>query len=348
MEQLSAFHRNLATAQDIEFHNLAVDWWDGDSLVWRPTVIEGRCPEKRGGDYRYVEISVPQPGFGGQRVAYGVKQVAITDVRPSRLVNERIARYFTTRYALDVIDDLHECVQSTGRQERDQLRGVVADLKRVQKESFESWLTAFTAGASPFDEQITLGNEYRESSDANNLIQHLNDSDGLFAAIARMGTEMDGSPVAFWDEDGRRWRATLMLNPVTDDSVFSYSSRVEIMAPAMPATVHTVCGADLKPIDIADAGFSLCALPVVARDFAKLYQASITSGIGAEAAAAQPILVSLAKMVTGAATEWAEGYDSGIEGEAPHPQIVALPPEYWGFSTEGVPEHQESDFLRDR
>src|ERR1700688_3487875 len=87
-----------------EFRNVLVDWWDSIAGVWRPSVLENAAAQA-GYARSHVDIAVPsRHPHATPELACEVKRVRIADLRPSRLVNDSIARFFTARYALEVLE----------------------------------------------------------------------------------------------------------------------------------------------------------------------------------------------------------------------------------------------------
>ena len=131
----------------------------------------------------------------------------------------------------------------------------------------------------------------------------------------------------------RAWRPTILIGATGAPSQFMPTSKVRIIIPDLPIAIREVCGADLKPLDIATAGFSLCALPVLLRDILQMHHGLTACGAGDFDVQFDPMLCAIGEMVTGAAREWGGQFALGLPGSAPEPRVVPLHPELWGLTT---------------
>ena len=68
------------------------------------------------------------------------------------------------------------------------------------------------------------------------------------------------------------------------------------------------------------------------RDYLRIHEALSSTGLDAMAMAAHPTIIAFSRMLDGAAEEWRGVYDEGLQGPAPEPRVVPLPPSAWGFS----------------
>jgi len=161
----------------------------------------------------------------------------------------------------------------------------------------------------------------------------------LYAAIdtERTRGEICCSPVAHWDDADGRWRPTVIVGATSDAGQFSPTADVRILVPGDVVRCETVSGSTLQPLDLEDTPFSLFAVPVVARDVLRLHESLRTAGLDPAQIAGHPVLVGLVELLQGAAGEWMDAWDRGLDGPAPRPVVVALSPGLWGFSDEDQP-----------
>ncbi len=327
------FQQAVATASDDRmFAHVPVDWWDAPAQVWRPSVLESRSEGET------THASIMAPGLDEQSVTevnYVAKRVAISELRPSRLVDEAIAQFFTTRYTLELVDTLMPCLDMASTEERNQLDIVLNDLLEVYTTSYETWLQAYARGSR---EGLAVDAAWDDHAvDAALLPRRrrlLAGSSDIFTAIeaeARRGA-IDCSPVALWDEEARIWRPTMMLGATGDAEQFSPGARVDVLVPGEPVDVIAVSGAMLQPLEIADTCFSLIAIPVLARDYLRMHDALKAAGFDATDAAAHPFVISFARMLAGAADEWSGLFEDGLPGAAPEPRVTPLHPTQWGLT----------------
>lgn len=331
---ISRFHEALATSPDErQFAHVPVDWWDAAAQRWRPTAIE--CAGEMVFGWReHVQVLVPVAEAAERDLIVAMpRRVRIADIRPSRLLDERIAQFFTTRYTLQMLDQLQPCIERVALDEQVQLRSVFSELVTVNRESYASWVSAFNAGATP---DAVGGEVWAERALDERRLPRLGAHD-VFAAIdrGRSAGEIRCSPVALWDETARCWRPTMMLE--SDESDDARARREdEVLVPGEPVDVAVVPVSLVQPIDIADTCFSLLAIPLLARDYLRMHEALSASGLDARAVAAHPSIIAFARMLHGAAEEWRGVYETGLIGPAPEPRVTPLPPSAWGFTSDGV------------
>jgi len=323
-----------------EFRNVLIDWWDADASVWRPSVLENAAAQP-GYARSHVDIAIPsrRPATRPE-LACEIKRVRIADLRPSRLVNDSIARFFTARYALEVLDDLQPCIDSSSEADKTQLEAVTRDLHRTFRESFTAWSQAFETGSDGSFPSGILFHISDDTSVVNSLHQPELEAGVAMETFRRELTvgELSCSPVAWWDESEQTWRPTILIGATGSQSQFMPSARVQILALGEPFTIRTVCGADLRPVDIATAGFSLCALPVLVRDVLRMDETLTACGVDATELCFQPMLAAVAEMLSGAAREWRNQYENGLPGSAPEPRVMPLAPSLWGLAETTTPD----------
>jgi hypothetical protein len=324
-----------------EFRNVLVDWWDVDAGVWRPSVLENAAAQPHGYARSHVDIAVPSARFNATpESACVMKRVRIADLRPSRLVNDSIARFFTARYALEVLEDLQPCINSSSDADKSQLEAVTRDLHRTFLESFSAWSNAFETGSDGSHPSGILFHISDDTSVVNALHQPVTPAGRAMETFRRELTagELSCSPVTWWDESEKTWRPTMLIGATGSQSQFMPAARVDILIPGEPFAIRTVCGADLRPVDIATAGFSLCALPVLIRDVLRMDETLTACGVDSNELCFQPMLAAVAEMLSGAAREWRNQFESGLPGAAPEPRIVPLSPSLWGLSETTTPD----------
>lgn len=318
-----------------DFHNIPVDWWDSRAGVWRPSILDARSDGFQSAFRSHVDILFPEPVLLASSAGCELRSVRIADLRPSRLLSDRILRFFSTRYALEVLEDLEPCIVSGHEADRTQLQSVARDLRKGYHESLSVWRDLFEQGS--------------KGDTIDGTLCHVADDLEIMAALSRPGTyagaalqifrselmagEVSCSPVAWWDENSRTWRPTMLIGATGAPAQFMPTAKVRIVVPDAPFAIKEVCGADLKPLDIATAGFSLCALPVLIRDLLQMHRAMVAAGAGDCDVQFDPMLAAVAEMVTGAAREWGAQFTKGAPGDAPEPRVVALHPEFWGLTT---------------
>ena len=149
MSPVERFRSSLSTRGSAkDYHNVLVDWWDTAAGVWRPSIIDGHGEGFDNAFRSHVDILFPDThGFSG-RATCETRSVRISDVRPSRLVNDSLSRFFTTRYALEVLEDLEPCIDGGRDADRSQLASVARDLHKVYQETFTIWRSLFQAGST--------------------------------------------------------------------------------------------------------------------------------------------------------------------------------------------------------
>ena len=336
MNQVERFRSALsAQGSAKDYHNVLVDWWDGTAGVWRPSMVDGRGEGFDSSFRSHVDILFPESFDLYGRGACETRSVRISDLRPSRLISDSIARFFTTRYALEILEDLEPCIDGGRDADRAQLETVARDLRRVYQETFSQWKDLFETGSAEAGAEGTLCHV----SDDLDVLKALSRTDTPAGAALQtfrnelIAGEMSCSPVAWWDENGRTWRPTILVGATGAPSQFMPNSRVRIVLPDQPLAIRQVCGADLKPLDIAAAGFSLCAMPVLLRDILQLHRGLIACGFGDFDVQFDPMLCAIGEMLTGATREWGAQFALGLPGAAPEPRVVPLHPEMWGLST---------------
>lgn len=323
MRSAHRFQHALATAADADlFRHLPVDWWDISASCWRPTVLLEAAADA-GMSRTHVVVAAPLQRSEGETAAVGSRTVRIDELRLSTRVDDDIAQFFTTLYTLELIDLLTPCIEQASLAERTQLHAIVDQLHGIHGGAVESWSQAFDRGV--VDE--------RDSATETHATTARTPAD-VFEALQpeRMGDEISCSPVVLWDEEAELWRPTVLLGATGDDEQFRPWQDVRVLVPGDPVDVATVPGSLLRPIDLADACFSLIAIPVLARDFMRLHDALAAAGLDREEIAAHPSFISFSRMLDGAADEWRAVFDEGLPGSAPEPRVIPLHPSLWGLA----------------
>ena len=333
------FHHAVAAAiDDHQFAHIPVDWHDATVDAWRPTVLVRGLGAA--GFREEAEILVPvSEGFERELVAVTTRRVAIIDLRPSELITEGSARFFSTRYTLEMLDALMPTIDAAGPEERRQLRNIADELVRANHQSYKDWADLYWYPGNRSD----LASWQQFALDTSELPRYAaaraEKGTGLFNAIDRhrLAGEITCSPVAVWDETSRRWRATILLDATGDERQFRAGHDAIILIPGDPVDTAVVPGSLLQPIDISDACFSLLAIPLLGRDFLRMQDALLAAGMPETQVAAHPCIIAFARMLRGAAGEWQGIYEEGMAGPEPQPRVTPLPPSMWGF-TSGDPE----------
>ena len=332
----SRFHEALATAVDArQFSHVPVDWWDAAAGLWRPTVVEQTC-DVEAGPRSHAQVLVPVlEGEERKLVIVMPRRVRISDLRPSQLLDESIAQFFTTRYTLEMLDSLMPCVNRVALEEQMQLRAVIDELLAANHAAYAAWMRAYTEGAP--HQLFGVASVWDERAIDESRLPHIGAHD-VFAAIdrGRDAGEIHCSPVALWDETARCWRPTMMLDAQRQDPRLEPHREDQVLVPGEPVDVAVVPGALIQPIDIADTCFSLLAIPVLARDYLRMHEALRSAGLSARAVAAHPSMIAFARMLHGAAEEWRAVYEEGLLGPAPEPRVRPLHPSLWGFTSDGI------------
>jgi hypothetical protein len=332
----SRFHEALATAIDVQqFAHVPVDWWDASAARWRPTVVERTCDSDTG-RRTHVNVMVPVPeGEERNLVIVMPRRVSITNVRPSQLLDEGIAQFFTTRYTLEMLESLMPCVNRVALEEQMQLRGVIDELHQANLTAYATWMRAFAEGAA--DDVVGSTAPWLERALDESRLPRVGAHD-VFSAIdrGRDAGEIHCSPVALWDETARCWRPTMMLDAATHDPRLEPYREDQVLVPGEPVDVAVVPATLIQPIDIADTCFSLLAIPVLARDYLRMHEALRSAGLSSRAVAAHPSMIAFARMLHGAADEWRGVYEEGLLGPEPQPRVQPLHPSLWGFTSDGI------------
>ena len=226
------------------------------------------------------------------------------------------------------------CIENSNAADKAQLAAVERDLHRTYRESFADWQKAFEEGSSGETPAGTLFH----ISDDHSVIDSLRLSNSPSGQAMEMfrgelfSGELSCSPVAWWDEMERTWRPTMLIAATGTSLQFMPSARVKIIVPGTPFELRVVCGADLRPLDIATAGFSMCALPVLVRYVLRMHETLVSCGVESDELQTQPMLAAVSEMVLGAAREWRGQFQQGMPGPAPEPRITPLAPTMWGLT----------------
>ena len=336
MTPLESFHLALASVPDgTRLRHLPVDWWDGPAGVWRPTVVEGAAVLTTG-TRSMVDIAVPAGSVAeGGALVHLTRVVPIAQLRPSQLTSELVARFFSTRYSMEIVDNLRHRVARFSTDERLRLQDVMRELLAAYRESHDSWLEAYTSGARA---DSFWG---RLFSDADAAVPTIEPDPTAAAAAGELLTELgdariECSPVAWWDESSRRWRPVILIGSSSDRRRFAPASRVSILVPVPSPHLIIVSGADLDPLHDADCRFSLWATPVMARDLLRITDLLRAGGLTQEQVSGQPLMDKLARMIHGALCEWGQSFEAGLDNDPPPPRVVPLPPSLWGLSADSV------------
>ena len=334
MTPIEQFQRALVMADDEhQFQHVPVDWWDAPAQVWRPSVLEAVS----GDAHTRVHAEIVAPVETPDAVDFVAKRVLIQELRPSLLLDEGLAEFFTTRYTLELLESLMPCIERASSSERRALNAILCELLETYETSFKVWTRAFSTGSAAGTEPCA--DVWTERAVASEQLPHAHidlDTVDLFDAV---GGSADGSldcaPVALWDEAAGRWRPTMLLNATGDMEQFLPRSRIQVLVPGDPVAVRTVSGSLACPLDLADSCFSLVALPILARDCLRMHGALRSAGFGNDEVAAHPFMIAFVKMLAGAADEWGALFEEGLEGAAPEPRVDPLAPELWGMAQFG-------------
>lgn len=320
---------------------MPVDWWDEASQVWRCTVIDAG-DELPPATRTHVCVVAPFPDRqASAAITYVPQRVAITDLRPSRLVTDRIAQFFTTRYTLEMLDALMPCIERASQHEQAMLRRVLNELIDLYSETYDIWAAAYYAGADRDDP----GSDWRPTSldreclPRRRTVFFVEPRHDVFAAIEaeRRDGEISCCPVAMWDENADLWRPTMLLGATGSEDQFSPSANVSVLIPGHPVATARVAGSLLEPLDIADTCFSLFAIPVLARDLLRMQEGLEAAGFTTDEVLEHPFMVSATRMLSGAAGEWRLAFDLGLDGPPPEPRVALLEAGLWGCSSDDIP-----------